>query len=94
MATSSAMKRRAVAGAKLADAADEFVRRDDGAEVADDRLHDESGNIALLQQRLDLAKGLVVQWRLNLMAVRQEVFEMFRGWSDAPMLMVAMELPW
>src|SRR4051794_12009390 len=65
----------AVAGAELADAADELVLGDDGAKVADDRLHNERGNIALLQQRLDLAEGLVVQRRLNLVAVRQKVLE-------------------
>ena len=38
----------AVAGAKLADAADELVLGDDGAEVANDRLHDEGSNVAFL----------------------------------------------
>src|SRR5688572_1069844 len=69
VATSSAMKRGAVAGAELANAADELVLGDDGAEVADDRLHDEGGNVALLQQRLDLAKRPVIQRRRNLVAV-------------------------
>src|SRR3954452_18135891 len=74
VATSSAMKRE-VARAELADAADELVLGDDGAEVTDDRLHDEGGDVALLQQRLDLAQGLVIQRRLNLVAVGQEVLE-------------------
>src|SRR3954469_23079066 len=76
----------AVAGAELADAADELVLRDDGAKVANDRLHNERGNIALLQQRLDLAEGLVIQRRLNLEAVRQKVLERVAvaRCSDAP----------
>jgi hypothetical protein len=60
----------AVAGAELANAADELVLGDDSAEIADDRLHDERGNVALLQQRLDLAKRPVIERRLNLVAVR------------------------
>jgi hypothetical protein len=65
----------AVAGAERADAANELVLGDEGAEVADDRLHDEGGNVALLQQLLDLAKSLVIQRRLDLVAVGQEVLE-------------------
>src|SRR3569623_3822609 len=54
----------AVAGAELTPAADELVIGDEGAQIADDRLHDEGGNVALLQQCLDLAEGLAIERRL------------------------------
>src|SRR6185503_17208884 len=62
----------AVAGTELAHAAHELVVGDDGTEVADDRLHYKGGNVALLQQRLDFAESLVIQRRLNLVAVGEE----------------------
>src|SRR3569623_2246316 len=59
----------AVAGAELAHAADALVLGDEGAQVADDRLHDEGGHVALLQQRLDLAKRLAIKWWFDFVAV-------------------------
>src|SRR4051794_33959322 len=66
---------RAGAGAYHAHAPDEFAIRNRDTEVDADWLHDEGGDVAFPQYRLDLAGGLAVERRLDFPAMRQKVLE-------------------
>jgi hypothetical protein len=66
-------EQRAALAARIAHADHELVRGDQHAEVAHHRLHDERGDLLVLQQPLHAIRGPVVQRRFDLPAVRDQV---------------------